>query len=125
VAERVSASPGTSAFGSLSVLMQISYEIRLGSMIPPGAFRPAPKVDSQIIVGWRRESSLKFDSAFNDFVKLSFLFKRKRLRFALRKSFSDTQIKNLYDHMSWSENIRAEEIAPADWAKAYEVLKNV
>jgi 16S rRNA (adenine1518-N6/adenine1519-N6)-dimethyltransferase len=49
VAERVTASPGSRAYGSLSVLSQIAAEVRLAFAVPPGAFSPPPLVDSAVL----------------------------------------------------------------------------
>jgi 16S rRNA (adenine1518-N6/adenine1519-N6)-dimethyltransferase len=49
VAERVAAAPGQRAYGSLSVLAQMACEVRLVFTVPPGAFRPAPQVDSAVL----------------------------------------------------------------------------
>ncbi len=49
VAERVAAGPGGKTYGSLSVLTQLSCEVRLAFTVPPGAFRPPPQVDSAVI----------------------------------------------------------------------------
>lgn len=49
VVMRMVAEPGTEDFGRLSVMLQ--YRFRMGRMfdVPPGAFRPAPKVMSSIV----------------------------------------------------------------------------
>jgi 16S rRNA (adenine1518-N6/adenine1519-N6)-dimethyltransferase len=49
VAERVAAPPGSRVYGSLSVLTQIYCDVRLALRVPPGAFKPPPKVDSAVI----------------------------------------------------------------------------
>lgn len=49
VAERVAAAPGSRDYGSLSVLTQMACEVRLTMLVPPGAFRPPPKVESAVI----------------------------------------------------------------------------
>ena len=46
VAERVAASPGGRTYGSLSVLTQLYWDVRIALRVPPGAFRPPPKVES-------------------------------------------------------------------------------
>jgi len=124
VAERVTAQPKNREFGSLSVLMQTHFDVRAGSVVPPGAFQPAPKVDSQIIVGNRREDSAFADAGFNRFVQAAFMFKRKRLRFALKKQFSEERIGVLYQKLYLSENTRAEEISVDEWPKVYKVLND-
>ena len=49
VAERVAASPSTRAYGALSVLSQVACEVRVAFAVPPGAFRPPPRVDSAVL----------------------------------------------------------------------------
>ena len=49
VAERVAAAPGGKAYGSLSVHVQLRWRVELALRVPPGAFRPPPKVESAVL----------------------------------------------------------------------------
>jgi 16S rRNA (adenine1518-N6/adenine1519-N6)-dimethyltransferase len=49
VAERVAAPPGSKVYGSLSVLTQLYCDVRVALRVPPGAFRPPPKVESAVL----------------------------------------------------------------------------
>jgi len=49
VAERVAAGPGSKIYGSLSVLTQLYCDVRIALRVPPGAFRPPPKVESAVL----------------------------------------------------------------------------
>jgi len=49
VAERVAAPPGGKVYGSLSVLTQLYCDVRVALRVPPGAFRPPPKVESAVL----------------------------------------------------------------------------
>lgn len=49
VVSRLVASPGTKAFGRLSVMVQYHCEVEDLLEVPPSAFYPAPKVDSAIV----------------------------------------------------------------------------
>jgi 16S rRNA (adenine1518-N6/adenine1519-N6)-dimethyltransferase len=49
VAERVLAGPKTSARGSLSVYLQLQFDMKLLCNAPAGAFLPPPKVDSTVL----------------------------------------------------------------------------
>jgi 16S rRNA (adenine1518-N6/adenine1519-N6)-dimethyltransferase len=49
VAERLTASPGTKAYGSLSVLAQYYTEVRTVLRVPRTAFYPRPQVDSAVV----------------------------------------------------------------------------
>jgi len=49
VAERVAAAPGNKIYGSLSVHVQLRWRVELAMRVPPGAFRPPPKVESAVL----------------------------------------------------------------------------
>jgi len=45
----VAAAPGGKTYGALSVLTQLHWDVRVALRVPPGAFRPPPKVDSAVL----------------------------------------------------------------------------
>jgi len=49
VVERMAAAPGSKVYGRLSVMLQLSCHVEPLLDVPPGAFRPPPKVDSQVV----------------------------------------------------------------------------
>ncbi|AMV72396.1 16S rRNA (adenine(1518)-N(6)/adenine(1519)-N(6)) -dimethyltransferase RsmA [Desulfuromonas carbonis] len=49
VGDRLCAAPGSSAYGILSVFCQLEFDIRRVTVVPPGAFFPAPKVHSVVL----------------------------------------------------------------------------
>ena len=49
VADRLAAAPGTEAYGRLSVLAQWAARVEALFALPPGAFRPPPKVRSRVV----------------------------------------------------------------------------
>ena len=49
VADRVAAAPGTKSYGALSILTQLYCDVRVALRVPPGGFRPPPKVESAVI----------------------------------------------------------------------------
>lgn len=49
VADRLVARPGTREYGVLSVLIRVSAEVERLLVLPAGAFRPAPKVQSALV----------------------------------------------------------------------------
>ena len=49
VAERLAAKPGTKAYGILSVLVQLWYDVDYLFTVAPGVFNPPPKVQSAVI----------------------------------------------------------------------------
>ncbi|MFN3595142.1 MAG: 16S rRNA (adenine(1518)-N(6)/adenine(1519)-N(6))-dimethyltransferase RsmA [Thiobacillaceae bacterium] len=49
VVERMAATPGTPAYGRLSVMLQARFQVQKLFNVPPGCFRPPPKVDSAVV----------------------------------------------------------------------------
>lgn len=86
VAERVAAEPGGKRYGALSVLTQLYCEVRLAMTIPPGAFRPPPKVDSAVLhlrVLAAPRVPVGDEAKFHRLVKAAFGQRRKTLANAL------------------------------------------
>jgi 16S rRNA (adenine1518-N6/adenine1519-N6)-dimethyltransferase len=86
VAERVAAAPGGKTYGSLSILTQLYCDVRLALRVPPGAFRPPPKVESAVLhlrVLDRPRISLADERRFHAVVRAAFLQRRKMVGNAL------------------------------------------
>ena len=49
VVDRMGAGPGSKVYGRLSVMLQAYCQVQPLFVVPPGAFRPAPKVDSAVV----------------------------------------------------------------------------
>ncbi|MGH8042314.1 MAG: 16S rRNA (adenine(1518)-N(6)/adenine(1519)-N(6))-dimethyltransferase RsmA [Rudaea sp.] len=49
VVERMAAAPGSKVYGRLSVMLQLRCSVEPLLRVPPGAFRPPPKVDSAVV----------------------------------------------------------------------------
>ena len=49
IADRLRAEPGTSAYGSPSVLVQLACEVELIRTVDRAVFRPRPRVDSALL----------------------------------------------------------------------------
>jgi 16S rRNA (adenine1518-N6/adenine1519-N6)-dimethyltransferase len=86
VAERVAAAPGSKTYGSLSVFSQLHCEVRVALRVPPGAFRPPPKVDSAVLhlrVLREPRVPLRDPRRFEAVVRAAFAQRRKMLGNAL------------------------------------------
>ena len=49
VVARMTAAPDTQDYGRLSVMLQVRFRMKRLFVVPPGAFRPAPKVESAVV----------------------------------------------------------------------------
>jgi len=85
VADRMAASPGTGDYGVLSIFIQLHADVRRMLALPPGAFRPVPKVRSAVInLRFRSPAVVLADeSAFESMVRTMFMQRRKTLLNAL------------------------------------------
>jgi 16S rRNA (adenine1518-N6/adenine1519-N6)-dimethyltransferase len=85
VAERMQAAPGTRNYGVLAILVQLHANVRRVLTLPPGAFRPAPKVHSAVVrLTFRAPAvSLTDEPTFEAMVRSMFTQRRKTLANAL------------------------------------------
>jgi 16S rRNA (adenine1518-N6/adenine1519-N6)-dimethyltransferase len=95
VVDRMTAAPATADYGRLSVMLQCRFAIERLFVVPPGAFRPPPKVDSAVArltpLRDRAPDIGDFD-LFSRIVAAAFSQRRKTLRNALSSIASTTQI---------------------------------
>ncbi len=104
VVGRMTAEPGSKIYGRLSILVQYLCHAQLLFIVPPGAFDPAPKVDSAIVqltpINFASESDsnrvlLKGNAGPDDLAYIAreaFSQRRKTLRNNLKKILSAEQI---------------------------------
>lgn len=86
VAERLTAEPGSGEYGVLAILIQMRADVGSLLMLPPGAFRPVPKVWSTLVrltFGAPRVA-LRDRRGFEALVRGIFAYRRKTLANALR-----------------------------------------
>ena len=82
VADRITAGPGTKAYGSLSVAVQYFMEAEVAFIVPKTAFVPQPNVDSAILHLTKRETpavKVYNEDKFFALVRASFQQRRKTL----------------------------------------------
>jgi 16S rRNA (adenine1518-N6/adenine1519-N6)-dimethyltransferase len=93
VVARMTAQPGTADYGRLTVMLQATFRVERLFLVPAGAFRPAPKVESAVarLVPLRDKAPAIADAAlFARVVSAAFMQRRKTLRNALA-SLADAQ----------------------------------
>jgi len=86
VVERMAAGPGSKVYGRLSVMLQAYCTVTPLFTVAPGAFRPAPKVDSAVVRLVPRASGeirIEDRARFASIVRAAFGQRRKTLRNAL------------------------------------------
>ena len=86
--ERLLAPVGTSRYGALTVYMNYHFSICRGFAVPARFFSPRPKVNSAVLFFEKKtaEYPLQDETAFFDFVKAVFRYRRKSLKNALMQA---------------------------------------
>ena len=86
VADRLSAAPGTADYGSLAIQVALLADVERVLTLPPGAFRPPPKVTSAVVRLRFRPPQVDVGSmdVFERVVRGVFLQRRKTLANALK-----------------------------------------
>jgi 16S rRNA (adenine1518-N6/adenine1519-N6)-dimethyltransferase len=91
VAERLAAQPGKKAYGIITVLLQVWYDIEYLFTVEPEVFDPPPKVKSAVIRMTRnkRTELLCDETLFKTVVKTAFNQRRKTLRNSLKSMLGE------------------------------------
>jgi len=113
---RMVAEPDTADYGRLSVMLQ--YRFRMGRLfdVPPGAFRPAPKVTSSIVrlIPLPPEAlDVQDEALFGRVVAAAFGQRRKTLRNTLRGLLDETGFSTL----DVDPGLRGERLGVADYVR--------
>ena len=91
VAARITSKPGNRDWGPLGIAVSLRAESKTELVLPPGAFRPMPQVDSAVVNLRFRQSPVKIDQAklFETIVRLLFSHRRKKAITSLRPLISE------------------------------------
>jgi 16S rRNA (adenine1518-N6/adenine1519-N6)-dimethyltransferase len=121
VVDRMAAAPGSKVYGRLSVMLQARCRVTPLLKVPPGCFRPPPKVDSAVVQLLPRdpaELGLHQPRQFEQIVRAAFAQRRKTLRNALSALCSGERLQEL----GIDPGARAETVAVADYVRLANAL---
>ena len=126
VAARIVAAPRRRDYGYLSVVAQFYTRPEIVLRIPPGAFRPPPRVASALVrmklPGARAALRLSDEAGFLRFVGACFAQKRKTLRNNLRALLGENRAEALLRAAGLSPRARAEELHLDQFADLFREL---
>jgi 16S rRNA (adenine1518-N6/adenine1519-N6)-dimethyltransferase len=124
VAERILAAPGCRDYGYLSTICQFYTQPEIAFRIPPGAFRPPPRVKSALVrmtvPGARAAVKITNEKQFLEFIGTCFGQKRKTLRNNLLAVMPDDRIRTALAECGLRPDARAEQLTLAQFAKLFE-----
>lgn len=122
VADRITASPGTSEYGALTIGVQAVARAERLFTIPAGAFQPRPKVDSAVLRLTPLLQPLVADSerdSFRAMVVGLFGFRRKQILRGLREltGWDSARAGELLGKLGIPETMRPEVLSPAEFVR--------
>jgi 16S rRNA (adenine1518-N6/adenine1519-N6)-dimethyltransferase len=121
LAERIVARPGTKAYGSLSVAMQVLTTPLLCFKVSKNCFKPPPKVDSAVVrleIPPTPRIPVRSETLFLKLSRAAFGYRRKSLRNSLvTGGFEASAVESVLGGMGLSSRVRAEELEPAEFVK--------
>ncbi len=111
VVQRMAASPGSKAYGRLSVMLQWRYQIEDVLDVPPDAFDPPPRVDSAVVRMTPLREPPQLDlQRLQTLVASAFSQRRKLLRHTLGRWLQEQGVDTPFDLQR-----RAEEVPVAEY----------
>jgi len=121
VVARMTADPGTADYGRLTVMLQVRFRITRLFIVPPGAFRPAPKVESAVarLTPLHDAKPIIADEPlFARVVGAAFMQRRKTLRNALSTLCDAKAIESA----AVDPGARGETLSVADFVRLTDVI---
>jgi 16S rRNA (adenine1518-N6/adenine1519-N6)-dimethyltransferase len=132
VAERLCASPGTKAYGSLTLLTQWHGVVEKGFHVPPAAFFPPPKVMSSVVritPHLHPPVPVRDEAFLFEIIRGAFSQRRKTLAnalgAALRRRFDAHRLHQGLTRADIDANRRGETLTLAEFARVANALQEV
>jgi 16S rRNA (adenine1518-N6/adenine1519-N6)-dimethyltransferase len=125
VADRIASPPGSKAYGSLSVMLQMFADVEKRFRVPPQAFSPPPKVDSTVVrLMWLEEPRYPIgeEPHFERVVRAAFSQRRKMLRNSLRTAFEQSRVEDAAAESGLALDRRAETLSLEEFARLSRAL---
>jgi 16S rRNA (adenine1518-N6/adenine1519-N6)-dimethyltransferase len=125
VADRLVALPEDGkVYGSLSVAAHCAYRMRIALRVPPGAFRPPPKVHSAVVAFTPLPATLApaQELAFQEHVKMLFAARRKRMASTLGRHEPPWPAAALAAAQALVGERRPEALTPAEHLRVFRLL---
>jgi 16S rRNA (adenine1518-N6/adenine1519-N6)-dimethyltransferase len=127
VAERLSAAPGSKAYGSLSVAVQYQCETEIVLGIPPECFYPSPEVSSSLVRFVRRVYPRQPGDETHMFrlVRKGFAMRRKTLQNNLAAAgYAKAEVADALERLGLDARVRAEALGVGDFVQLSDALQS-
>lgn len=117
VAERITAKPGKSARGYLTVLVEQVFDTAIVIDVPPEAFSPRPKVYSNVISMIPSIDGFEIEAKHKALVSAAFQQKRKNILNNLKGRYKNAE--SMLEQASIDPRRRAETVMRNEWRELF------
>ena len=117
VGDRLVATPGTKAYGALSIRVQYLANCELICDVPAKCFYPRPKVDSVVVRLRPRklEAGATNPRQLETLIKLGFASRRKMLRNNIKSLIDLKDLTSILEELNLNPQCRAEDLTLEEW----------
>ena len=129
--DRITAKPGTSDYGALSIWIQAQCRAEIVRVMPPSVFWPRPKVHSAIVqidTDPRLREMIPDRTFFHDFVRSMFFHRRKFLRSvlisAVKGKLEKPDVDRILEEVGLDPTLRAEQLDVATMLRLSETVRH-
>lgn len=128
VAQRITAEPGDSSYGRLTLMARLYSDVHLAMTLPPEKFRPVPKVESAVVrfrpIQNTRIPDDQLREDFDRIVRAAFQARRKTLANGLAALGCDKSlVEETLEKMELNPKIRPQRLSLEHFAQLAEVLR--
>ena len=123
VAQRLTAKPGSKAYGSLSIFVQYRCRVEIVKYIKKTTFYPQPDVDSALVKFTLLDEppvKVKNERLFFDIIQAGFMYRRKMLINAISRysnlGIAREELEKVFKHLRLSQSVRAESLSMSELA---------
>ena len=120
VVDRITALPGSSDRGFLTVLTELAFDVEKLFDVPPNAFRPVPKVTSSVVTLTPKPQTLENEEEFRRLISTAFAQKRKTILNNLKLRYTDAHAALAASAIDPSR--RAETLSLNEWMHLLSVI---
>ena len=120
---RIDCKPNSKQYGPLAILCSLYGRYTYEFKVPHTAFVPQPRTTSAVISFSREEGADILSPELVKFLNNCFAMRRKLLKKNLASTVSPEVITEAFEKLGISDNARAEELEPLQFAKLFEILR--
>ncbi|MEM4528147.1 MAG: 16S rRNA (adenine(1518)-N(6)/adenine(1519)-N(6))-dimethyltransferase RsmA [Desulfurococcaceae archaeon] len=121
VADRIMSSPGSKAYGKITILINVLFDVKISGIYPPSSFYPAPSVYHALLVMNRKKKYDENIRFLERLVKTLFTQRRKRIERILQKLVNI----DIHELGEVGKSIIGKRVYEVDWDTYYRLANHL